>query len=81
MRNHSKKILIITSILAIAYCLTPLVCWAGEAGLPTVRFVQSGRTASSWPLFVGEEKKFFQKHGIFLEEIIIRGGTNVTAPC
>jgi len=49
---------------------------AGEAGLPTVRFVQSGRTASSWPLFVGEEKKFFQKHGIYLEEIIIRGGTN-----
>lgn len=49
---------------------------AGEAGLPTVRFVQSGRTASSWPLFIGEEKKFFQKHGIYLEEIIIRGGTN-----
>ena len=78
MRYHNKKILIIMSILAIVYCLTPLVCRAGEAGLPTVRFVQSGRTASSWPLFVGEEKKFFQKHGIFLEEIIIRGGTNVT---
>lgn len=51
---------------------------AGEAGLPTVRFVQSGRTASSWPLFVGEEKRFFQKHGIYLEEIIVRGGTNTT---
>ncbi len=51
---------------------------AGEAGLPTVRFVQSGRTASSWPLFIGEEKKFFQKHGIYLEEIIVRGGTNTT---
>jgi len=51
---------------------------AGEAGLPTVRFVQSGRTASSWPLFIGEEKRFFQKHGIYLEEIIVRGGTNTT---
>lgn len=51
---------------------------AGEAGLPTVRFVQSGRTASSWPLFVGEEKRLFQKHGIYLEEIIVRGGTNTT---
>jgi ABC-type nitrate/sulfonate/bicarbonate transport system substrate-binding protein len=50
----------------------------GEAGLPTVRFVQSGQTASSWPLFVGEQKRFFQKNGIYLEEIIIRGGTNVT---
>lgn len=73
-----RKILIIIWILAIVYCLAPLFSWAGEGGLPTVRFVQSGRTASSWPLFVGEEKKFFQKNGIFLEEIIIRGGTNLS---
>jgi ABC-type nitrate/sulfonate/bicarbonate transport system substrate-binding protein len=51
---------------------------AGEAGLPTVRFVQSGRTASSWPLFIAEEKKLFQKNGIYLEEIIVRGGPNTT---
>ena len=51
---------------------------AGEASLPNVRFVQSGRTASSWPLFIGEEKKLFQKNGIYLEEIIVRGGTNTT---
>ena len=51
---------------------------AGEASLPNVRFVQSGRTASSWPLFVAEEKRLFQKNGIYVEEIIIRGGTNVT---
>lgn len=67
------------SLLLTAYCLlladSP---FAGEAGLPTVRFVQSGRTASSWPLFVGEEKRSFQKHGIYLEEIIVRGGTNTT---
>jgi ABC-type nitrate/sulfonate/bicarbonate transport system substrate-binding protein len=63
-------------LLPAAYRLPPV--FAGEAGLPTVRFVQSGRTASSWPLFVGEEKKLFQKNGIYLEEIIIRGGTNVT---
>lgn len=49
---------------------------AGEAGLPTVRFVQSGRTSSSWPLYVAQQKKLFEKNGIFLEEIIIRGGTN-----
>jgi ABC-type nitrate/sulfonate/bicarbonate transport system substrate-binding protein len=76
--RYNSKIAIAISILAMAYCLTPLITWAGDAGLPTVRFVQSGRTAASWPLFVGEEKKFFQKNGIFLEEIIIRGGTNVT---
>jgi len=66
-------------ILLTAHCLllTDFV-FAGEAGLPTVRFVQSGRTASSWPLFVGEEKRLFQKNGIYLEEIIVRGGTNTT---
>lgn len=52
--------------------------FAGEPAVPTVRFVQSGRTASSWPLFIGEEKKLFQKNGIYLEEIIVRGGTNTT---
>jgi len=49
---------------------------AGEAGLATVRFVQSGRTSSSWPLYVAQQKKFFEKNGIYLEEIVIRGGTN-----
>ena len=43
--------------LAIVYAVSP--AFGGEASLPTVRFVQSGRTASSWPLFVAEEKKFF----------------------
>ncbi len=67
------------SLLLTAHCLllTDLL-FAGEAGLPTVRFAHSGRTSSSWPLFVAEEKRFFQKHGIYLEEIIVRGGTNTT---
>jgi len=78
--------------LAIGFVLHPAFCLltfsfllsfssslsAGEAALPNVRFVQSGRTASSWPLFVAEEKRLFQKNGIYVEEIIIRGGTNVT---
>lgn len=65
-------------LLPAAFCLLPSPVRAGEANLPTVRFVQSGRTSSSWPLFVAEEKRFFQKHGIHLEEIIVRGGTNTT---
>src|SRR5688500_15638866 len=54
---------------------SPLI--AAEA-LPKVRFVQSGHTASSWPLYVGQEKKLFEKNGIYLEAIIIRGATNTT---
>ena len=65
-------------LLPTAFCLLPSPLLAGEASFPTVRFVQSGRTSSSWPLFVSEEKRFFQKHGINLEEIIVRGGTNTT---
>jgi ABC-type nitrate/sulfonate/bicarbonate transport system substrate-binding protein len=78
MGYHSVKVLVFVFLLPIAHCLLPSPLLAGEAGLPTVRFVQSGRTASSWPLFVAEEKRFFQKNGIYVEEIIIRGGTNVT---
>lgn len=63
-------------LLSIAYCLVPSPILAGEPGLPTVRFVQSGSTATSWPLYVAQEKRFFQKNGIFVEVIIIRGGTN-----
>ncbi len=65
-------------LLPAALCLLPSPLLAGEASLPTVRFVQSGRTSSSWPLFIAEEKRFFQKHGIYLEEIIVRGGINTT---
>lgn len=82
MRRVLRKVVAgpfsILYLLPIAYCLLPSLILAGEAGMPTVRFVQSGRTASSWPLFIAEEKKFFQKHGIYLEEIIVRGGINTT---
>jgi ABC-type nitrate/sulfonate/bicarbonate transport system substrate-binding protein len=78
MRCRGMKILTALCLLSIICCLMPLASLAGEAGLPTVRFVESGRTASSWPLFIGQEKKFFQKNGIYLEEIIVRGGPNTT---
>lgn len=77
MRREKVKWLIRTGFLFFAAVWSPAAS-AGEAGLPTVRFAHSGRTSSSWPLFVAEDKRFFQKHGIYLEEIIIRGGTNTT---
>ena len=72
------SLLFIPYLLPIAYCLLPSLLLAGEAGLTTVRFAQSGSTATSWPLYVAQEKKIFQKNGIFVEVIIIRGGTNTT---
>ena len=48
-----------------------------DAGLLKMRFTQSGNTSSSWPLYVAEQKKMFEKHGLQLEVIIIRGATNV----
>ena len=51
--------------------------WAADAGMLKMRFTQSGNTSSSWPLYVAEQKKMFEKHGIQVEVIIIRGATNV----
>ena len=70
----------------VAYCLLPvaLFCllpiadsWGAEAKLTKMRFVQSGNTSSSWPLYVAQQKKFFEKNGIELEVIVIRGSTNL----
>ena len=49
---------------------------AAEAGTSTIRYAVSGRTAVDWPVHVGKEKKFFQKNGIYLEDIVIPGGPN-----
>jgi NitT/TauT family transport system substrate-binding protein len=51
--------------------------WAADASMLKMRFTQSGNTSSSWPLYVAEQKKMFEKHGIQVEVIIIRGATNV----
>jgi ABC-type nitrate/sulfonate/bicarbonate transport system substrate-binding protein len=50
---------------------------AGDAGLLKMRFTQSGNTSASWPLYVAEQKKMFEKNGLQVEVIIIRGATNV----
>ena len=50
---------------------------AADAGLSKMRFAQSGNTSSSWPLYVAEHKKMFEKNGLQVEVIIIRGATNV----
>ena len=78
MKPLRLQVLFLVYFLPIAFCLLPTSLLAGEAGLPTVRFAHSGRTSASWPLYIAEEKRLFQKHGIYLEEIIIRGATNTT---
>jgi NitT/TauT family transport system substrate-binding protein len=50
---------------------------AADGGLSKMRFTQSGNTSSSWPLYVAEHKKMFEKNGLQVEVIIIRGATNV----
>lgn len=66
---------LVTGILATA---PAAMLWAGEAKLNKVRFVQSGHTAASWPIYVAQQKKFLEKNGIELESIVIRGATNTT---
>ena len=48
------------------------------AELSKLRFAQSGHTASSWPIYIAEQKKIFEKNGMHFENIIIQGATNTT---
>jgi ABC-type nitrate/sulfonate/bicarbonate transport system substrate-binding protein len=63
--------------LAIAFLALMGVAQAADGGTLKMRFTQSGNTSSSWPLYVAEQKKIFEKNGIQVEVIIIRGATNV----
>lgn len=56
----------------------PLGALAADTGMLKMRFAQSGNTSSSWPLYVAEQKKIFEKNGLQVEVIVIRGATNTT---
>src|SRR5512136_2341731 len=64
-------------LIMLAGCLVPSAGFAADAGLLKMRFTQSGNTSSSWPLYVAEQKKIFEKNGLQVEVIIINGATNV----
>lgn len=78
MSDKLTQIVIGVSILTIACCLLPIASPAAESGLLKMRFTQSGNTSSSWPLYVAEQKKLFERNGLQVETIIIRGATNTT---
>ena len=71
-----KQLIGKTIALMGALSLSP-VALAADAGMAKMRFTQSGNTSSSWPLYVAEQKKLFEKNAIQVEVIIIRGATNV----
>ena len=66
-----------TALLGGLLVLTTTAALAADAGLSKMRFTQSGNTSSSWPLYVAEHKKMFERNGLQVEVIIIRGATNV----
>ncbi len=66
-----------SALLGGLLVLTATAALAADAGLSKMRFTQSGNTSSSWPLYVAEHKKMFERNGLQVEVIIIRGATNV----
>jgi ABC-type nitrate/sulfonate/bicarbonate transport system substrate-binding protein len=76
MRIIDQATRVLIGALFLTACLSSAVV-AGDAGMLKMRFTQSGNTSSSWPLYVAEQKKFFEKNGLQVETIIIRGATNV----
>ncbi|MEO6163586.1 MAG: ABC transporter substrate-binding protein [Candidatus Binatia bacterium] len=77
MKHRSITFRLGAWIVALAYCLLPIAAQAADAGLKKLRFVQSGLTSSSWPIFAAQQKKIFEKNGLDLEAIVIRGATNL----
>lgn len=65
------------TVLILSFILYPLSLVAADAPLKKLRFVQSGHTSSSWPIYVGQQRKIFEKNGLDLEVIIIRGSPNL----
>ncbi len=63
------------ALLVMVFGSGPLL--AADTPLKAMRFVQSGNTASSWPLYIAEQI-FFMKNGLEVEVVVIRGATNTT---
>ena len=74
-RWHIRAFFAALVLVSLAYA--PPYLFAGEA-LSKFRLVQSGLTAMSWPIYVANDQKLFEKNRIDFEEIIIRGATNTT---
>ena len=77
MQNSKVLLALNFWLLTVAYCLLPVASPAADAPLKKMRFVQSGHTSSSWPIYVAQQKKILEKNGIDLEVIIIRGSPNL----
>jgi NitT/TauT family transport system substrate-binding protein len=65
------------AILLFSLATLTASAYSADSGLLKMRFTQSGNTSSSWPLYVAEQKKIFEKNGLQVEVIIINGATNV----
>lgn len=77
MRNRKIMLTLGGYLLTVACCLLPAASSGADAPLKKLRFVQSGHTSSSWPIYVGQQKKMFERNGLDLEVIIIRGSPNL----
>ncbi|HEX6436123.1 MAG TPA: ABC transporter substrate-binding protein, partial [Candidatus Binatia bacterium] len=76
MRYNTKiRALGIALLLAMS---SATISFGAGAELSKLRFAQSGHTAASWPIYIAQEKKIFEKNGIQFENIIIQGATNTT---
>lgn len=77
MKRYNNKVY--TLFVALLFGMsTATIAFGAGAELSKVRFAQSGHTAASWPIYIAQEKKIFEKNGIEFENIIIQGATNTT---
>ena len=78
MQRSSIKVYPLLATLPFAMPAT--IAFGAGAELSKLRFAQSGHTSSSWPIYVAEQKKIFEKNSIEVENIIIRAQPILPAP-
>ncbi len=61
MQNSKVLLALNFWLLTVAYCLLPVASPAADAPLKKMRFVQSGHTSSSWPIYVAQQKKILRE--------------------
>ena len=76
--RHSKCVFTVgVWMCAIAACLWPAASPAQAQTLKKMRFVQSGFSSSSWPIYVAQQRRIFEKNGLAVEILIVPGAPNV----
>ena len=77
MRQRDRMVAVGFWVCAVAGGVWPMASPAAQQPLKNVRFVIPGQTTSGWPVYVAQQRKIFEKNGLAVELIVVRGSPNL----